>query len=304
MHGLLLIDKPAGLTSHDIVRLVRRVYQTRKVGHAGTLDPLATGVLVVAVGDGTKILQFLLANNKSYLARLMLGITTDTLDATGSVLQTRALPSECSRRLEEICQPFRGDILQIPPMFSALKVNGVPLYKLARKGEQIDRQPRPVTIDRLEIVSQNLPEVGIEVDCSKGTYIRSLIGDIGEALGCGAHMTALRRLKSGRFGLEDCITVEQLKTQPAGFGLKSIDQAIAEFPLVKVVGNAAEALGYGIPPQRNETACAGRLTEGDLVRLHNPEGLAAIGRYDATRSKEKRGDFELIRVFCQPQKAD
>ena len=296
MHGILLIDKPAGLTSHDVVQQVRRLCGTRKVGHAGTLDPMATGVLVVAVGDGTKILQFLHADNKSYRATFRLGLTTDTLDITGEVLQERALPSDCPERLTQVCAGFRGEIEQVPPMFSALKKNGVPLYKLARKGEEVERKARPVTIERLEITAIDLPYVTIEVDCSKGTYIRSLIDDIGAALGCGACLTALRRLRSGRFRLEDCLDWQQIQ-QASPSGMVSLPEALGDLAAVQVIESATVTLAHGIPPTLEEVEGALQLEVGELVRITSHGQLAAIGRFDPSRSEEKRGDFKLIRVF-------
>lgn len=286
------------MTSHDVVRLVRRFCKTRKVGHAGTLDPLATGVLLVAVGDGTKILQFLSADNKSYRAVLKLGVTTDTLDSEGQVLQERPVPVDCSDRLESICDQFRGDIQQIPPMFSALKKNGVPLYKLARQGEMIEREARPVTISRLEIVELDLPLMTIDVDCSKGTYIRSLIADIGEALGCGAHLTGLRRTQSGPFQIADCIPLEQLQstTEPRS-KLLSLDEALSNYPAVQVASEVVRALHCGVPPAAEKTDAGEDLSDGQLVRLRTAQSLVAMARFAPQRLKEKRGDFELIRVF-------
>lgn len=302
MHGILLIDKPEGMTSHDVVRQVRRACRTRKVGHAGTLDPLATGVLAVAVGDGTKILQFLVADSKSYRATFRLGITTDTLDADGTVLSQCALPEGCRDELPRVCNAFRGMILQTPPMFSALKKNGVPLYKLARKGEQVEREPRPVTIERLEIVAVDLPDVTIEVDCSKGTYIRSLISDIGDALGCGAHLTALRRLRSGRFRVEDCLKLDDLQHEMLPAGMLSLDEALQNLPLLQVAEVAAKALQNGVPPELTEVSGKGTPGEGQLVRLQAAGRLTAVARFAPTREREKRGDFELVRVFVTPEK--
>ena len=300
MHGILLIDKPAGLTSHDVVRQVRRICRTRKVGHAGTLDPLATGVLAIAIGDGTKILQFLFADDKSYRADFRLGVSTDTLDADGDVIAQRPLPDDCQNRLETVLEQFRGHIEQVPPMYSALKKNGVPLYKLARQGETIERQARPVTIDRLTLLQVALPDVTIEVDCSKGTYIRSLVSDIGEALGCGAHLTALRRLASGQFHLADCISLERLQ-QAVDAGdasvILSLDRALQHFPAVQLGAEAAGALRHGVPPELCDTSAAAPLKDGQLVRLQVGGDLAAVARFAPTRSKEKRGDFELLRVF-------
>ena len=298
MHGLLLIDKAAGMTSHDVVRKVRRLYHTRKVGHAGTLDPLATGVLPVAIGDGTKILQFLLAENKSYRATFKLGTTTDTLDAEGQVLLERPVPEFTTAELENVCVEFRGEIEQMPPMFSALKKDGVPLYKLARQGKTVDRELRQVTISRLDLICHDLQTVTIEVDCSKGTYIRTLVSDIGEQLGCGAHLTALRRLRSGDFPIEECQTLDELQLleEPTS-ALLSLDEALRNLPAVQLNESAADALIFGIPPELSQVRTEKVPNSGGLIRLQIDHKIAAIARYAPLRSKEKRGDFELIRVF-------
>lgn len=286
------------MSSHDVVRHVRRICRTRKVGHAGTLDPLATGVLPVAVGDGTKILQFLFVDNKSYRATFRLGITTDTLDAEGQVLSEMTVPDFTAADLEEACVQFRGDILQVPPMFSALKKNGVPLYKLARAGQVVEREARPVTISSLVLVAIDLPFVTIEVDCSKGTYIRTLIADIGDKLGCGAHMTDLRRTRSGSFALAECVTLEQLQGATGELpGLLSLNEALAIYPEVCVGTEAVAALRCGVPPELGQTVPSIDLSDGQLVRLLIGENLAAMARYAPRRMKEKRGDFELVRVF-------
>jgi len=286
------------MSSHDVVRQVRRVCRTRKVGHAGTLDPLATGVLPVAVNDGTKILQFLFADNKSYRATLKLGITTDTLDSEGQVLQQQEVPPLAAEQLESVCEKFRGNIMQVPPMYSALKKNGVPLYKLAREGKEVEREARPVTIKKLAIINIDLPFVTIDVDCSKGTYIRTLIDDIGKQLNCGAHMTALRRTHSGIFDIADCVTLEQLQAAEDGLpGLLSLDAALAEHPAVAVKDEAVCALRCGVPPALGQVDSAVDISEGQLVRLQVAGSLAAMARFAPQRNKEKRGDFELIRVF-------
>ncbi len=299
MHGLLLVDKPAGMTSHDVVRQVRRICHTRKVGHAGTLDPMATGVLPVAVGDGTKILQFLLADDKSYRATLQLGITTDTLDAEGKVLQERSVPDDAVARLERACPQYRGEIEQVPPMYSALKKNGVPLYELARRGETVERETRKVRIDRLEIIEHSGAQVTIEVDCSKGTYIRTLAADLGEEIGCGAHLIALRRLRCGFFPIADCTSLDVLKQHVGEVppGLLSLDQALANYPAVTLDAQAEKALKCGVPPQFSQCVSGVELVEGQLVRLQAAGALAAMARFAPQRQQEKRGDFELVRVF-------
>jgi len=286
------------MTSHDVVRQIRRIFHTRKVGHAGTLDPLATGVLPVALGDGTKILQFLLAENKSYRATFKLGTTTNTLDAEGEILEERQIPEITEEVLQTVLDCYRGEIEQLPPMFSALKKDGVPLYKLAREGKTVERELRRVTIDRLELIHHTTDRVTIEVDCSKGTYIRTLASDIGEQLGCGAHLIELQRIQSGDFTIDECHTLDELRDleQPSD-ALVSLDAALRSFPAVKLDDTAASALCYGIPPQLGQTKFAGDLTDGQLVRLQIDEKLAAVGRYAPLRTKEKRGDFELIRVF-------
>lgn len=298
MHGLLLIDKPAGITSHDVVRRVRHIFKTRKVGHGGTLDPLATGVLPVAIGDGTKILQFLLAENKSYRATFRLGITTDTFDAEGAVLLERTVPQLARTEFEAICAEFKGEIEQLPPMFSALKKDGVPLYKLARQGKTVPREMRQVTISRLDLIDFNPESITIEVDCSKGTYIRALVNDIGERLGCGAHLTALRRLKSGEFSIDECLTLDELQQlESPSSALYSLDEALRNFPAVQLNSAAANSLEFGIPPEMSQIVTETDLSSGQVIRLQIENKLAAIARYMPLRSKEKRGDFELIKVF-------
>ena len=286
------------MTSHDVVRKVRRICKTRKVGHGGTLDPLATGVLPVAIGDGTKILQFLLAEDKSYRATFKLGITTDTFDSEGQILLERPVPEFTSADLETVCAEFRGDIEQLPPMFSALKKDGVPLYKLARQGKTVARELRQVTISRLDLIHNDLQTVTIEVDCSKGTYIRTLISDIGERLGCGAHLTALRRLQSGEFSIDECLTLEELQQmeEPSSV-LYSLDEALRNYPVVQLDAAAAAALKFGIPPEAHQVVAMEELISGNLIRLQVENRLTAIARYAPLRTKETRGDFELIRVF-------
>jgi tRNA pseudouridine55 synthase len=298
MHGLILIDKSAGMSSHDVVRRIRRLFKTRKVGHAGTLDPMATGVLPIAIGDGTKILQFLLNDEKSYRARLQFGVTTDTYDSDGQVLLRRHVPAMDMAALELLCQQFRGEIMQIPPMYSALKKDGVPLYKLARRGETVDREARQVNITRLELIELEGDSLTIEVDCSKGTYIRSLIYDIGEKFGCGAHMTALQRTVSAGFALSECYTLEALEAlEDPQQKLISVEEAVRAYPQVEITAEAAQRLHCGVPPVAAEALELEGLSDAQLVRLCYQGKLMAMVRYAPQRLKEKRGDFELVRVF-------
>lgn len=210
--GVLLVNKHEGVTSHDIVNKIRRLYGTKKVGHTGTLDPLATGVLPILIGRSAKASEYLLSENKEYVAHLRLGLTTDTEDITGKVLTTsESIPTK--GEFFEACRHFEGEITQIPPMYSALKVNGQKLVDLARQGIEIERQGRKITI--YSIIPEEVSEIEgiyrIRVACSKGTYIRTLCADIGAFLGCGATMTQLERTVSGNFKIEDTYTIEQLE---------------------------------------------------------------------------------------------
>lgn len=300
MHGLLLIDKPAGMTSHDVVRRVRRIFQTRKVGHAGTLDPLATGVLPVALGEGTKLLQFLLAEDKAYRATMRLGISTDTLDAEGAVTSERALPEDVVALLMHNLPRFRGHIEQIPPMYSALKRDGVPLYKLARAGQVVERAPRPVEIMQLELVETSLPDLILEVECSKGTYIRTLCADLGEALGCGAHLTALRRLRTGRYSINQCLPLSDLEDPAAALKSRaflSIDDTLFYYPSVEPVEQAVARLRNGIPPSSDELMAPPAIPAGSLVRITSGGRLLAMARYAPGSDGGRPGDFDLLRVF-------
>jgi tRNA pseudouridine55 synthase len=211
LDGILNIDKPRGKTSFSIVALVKRLSRERRVGHAGTLDPEATGVLPVCLGQGTRIVEFLVDTTKTYHARIEMGVATDTYDGSGQITQ-RKDPSGINRRqIESALEKFRGSIRQIPPMYSAVKHHGQPLYKLARAGINIERESRPATIHRLELITWQPPVATLEVECGKGTYIRSLANDLGQSLGCGAHLQSLIRTRCGLFDIKDAIPVPKLK---------------------------------------------------------------------------------------------
>lgn len=209
MNGILLVDKPSGITAFSLVARLRRILGVRKIGHAGTLDPFATGVMVMLIGrDYTKLSDKLLTADKEYTARMLLGVATDTYDCDGTI----ASQSEHIPTLEEISQAalsFQGEIDQVPPMFSAKKINGQKLCDLARKGKTVERKPVKVRVD-LKIIAYNYPYLDIQVSCSKGTYIRSIAHDLGAQLGCGAHLSALRRIRSGQFTIDACIDGELL----------------------------------------------------------------------------------------------
>jgi tRNA pseudouridine55 synthase len=214
--GVLLVDKAAGMTSHDVVALVRRRLQIRKVGHCGTLDPLATGLLLLTLGRGTKIQDLLMAEDKEYSGTMMLGVITTTQDKDGEVIERHEVPRLEEKTIRAAFEKFRGDFYQTPPMVSAIKQAGVPLYKLARQGKTVEREPRFVHIYRYSIDRVRLPEIDFTVVCSKGFYVRTYAHDIGAELGCGAHLYSLRRVKSGRFNVASAITVDEIKNaEPA-----------------------------------------------------------------------------------------
>ena len=212
--GVLLVDKAAGMTSHDVVAITRRALNTKKVGHCGTLDPLATGLLLITIGRGTKIQDLLMSEDKEYAGTLELGKTTASQDADGVVTETRPVPELAREQIDAAFAKFHGDFYQMPPMVSAIKKDGVPLYKLARQGKEVVREPRFVHVYAHEIQAVRLPEIDFRVVCSKGFYVRTYAHDIGQELGCGAHLKSLRRTKSGRFNVDGAITVQELKTGP------------------------------------------------------------------------------------------
>ncbi|MDB6175270.1 MAG: tRNA pseudouridine synthase [Chthoniobacteraceae bacterium] len=212
--GVLLVDKASGMTSHDVVAIARRSLGTKKVGHCGTLDPLATGMLIVVVGRGTKIQDLLMSEDKEYVGTMRLGIVTDSQDADGQILETRPIPELTRDQINAAFAKFDGDFYQMPPMVSAIKKDGVPLYKLARQGKTVEREPRFVHIYAHEILEVRPDEIDFRVVCSKGFYVRTYAFDIGNELGCGAHLKSLRRTKSGKFNLDPSVTVAELKTEP------------------------------------------------------------------------------------------
>jgi tRNA pseudouridine55 synthase len=212
--GVLLVDKAPGMTSHDVVAITRRALDTKKVGHCGTLDPLATGLLLITVGRGTKIQDLLMSEDKEYVGTLRLGETTDSQDSDGQITETKPVPDVSREQLEAIFLKFHGDFYQTPPMVSAIKKDGVPLYKLARQGKTVEREPRFVHVYAHEIQGVRMPEIDFRVVCSKGFYVRTYAHDIGQELGCGAHLKTLRRTKSGRFSVEGAVTVDELKNGP------------------------------------------------------------------------------------------
>ena len=232
MNGIVIVDKPEGWTSQDVVSKLRGVFQTRRIGHGGTLDPMATGVLPVFVGRATRGVKFFEHAEKTYETVLRLGLTTDTEDITGTVL-TRQDAFVTGEMLEKVLQTFRGDIMQVPPMYSALKINGQKLYDLARKGKEVERQPRPVTIHELQLLGMEADGIRLRVRCSKGTYIRTLCKDIGQALGCGGCMASLRRVQAGEYTVEEAVPLQELihGENPERY-LRPVDSMFRNYPAV------------------------------------------------------------------------
>lgn len=211
LDGVLLVDKDPDMTSHDVVAMVRRALNTKKVGHCGTLDPLATGLLIITVGRGTKIQDLLMSEDKEYVGTMKLGVVTDSQDRQGAVLEEHPVPALSDEQIKAAFDKFRGDFYQMPPMVSAIKKEGVPLYKLARQGKVVEREPRFVHVYGAGILRTELPEIDFRVLCSKGFYVRTYAHDIGAELGCGAHLTELRRTKSGKFRVDGAVTIAELR---------------------------------------------------------------------------------------------
>lgn len=247
MNGIVIVDKPQSWTSQDVTARLRRVFQTRRIGHGGTLDPMATGVLPVFVGRGTRGVEFFEHAEKTYETVLKLGITTDTEDIWGSVL-TQSPVSVTEEQVEAVLSRFRGEIMQVPPMYSALKVNGQKLCDLARKGQQVQRQLRPITIHQLNLLEQGEDTLRLQVRCSKGTYIRTLCKDIGEALGCGGCMQQLRRTSAGEYTIEEAVSLEALleSENPEQF-LRPVDSMFRSYPRVKLTANQEKRCRNGNP---------------------------------------------------------
>ena len=288
MDGVLVVNKPAGWTSHDVVAKARVLLGLSKVGHTGTLDPAATGVLLLCLGKATRIAEYLVPTDKEYRAVLRLGVATDTQDATGAVIARAAgaLPDRAS--IEAVVGRFVGRHRQVPPMYSAVKVQGVPLYKTARAGRTVPRPPREFTVRSLQILSitPTPPTLDITFDvvCSKGTYVRTLCADIGEALGVGGHLAGLERRRVGRFGIEEALTLDDLaalaERETVGTRLYSLAAALEGMPVLTLDPIAAEGVRHGIVvPTTRVVEMEGVWEAGACVRLQAPDGrLLAIGK--------------------------
>lgn len=291
MDGILVIDKPAGLTSHDVVNKVRRLISSKKVGHAGTLDPFATGVLVLGFNQGTKALNFLKEDDKEYEATLRLGIETDTLDRDGRILRETPCPDIGDGDMEKILASFIGKQSQLPPKFSAIKKDGVPLYKLARKGVDVEVSPREIEIYGMTIIRLEMPDVSFRVRCSSGTYVRSLARDIGIKAGCGAYLESLRRIRSGRFGIEKAIPMERLKGMGEGWCEAAIGLREAlSLPEVEIDSLKAEMIRMGKEFFLEDLVPGGTVPEG-VFMLTFDKDLVAVAEEGENRK------LRLLRVF-------
>ena len=283
MHGIVVPDKALGGSSNHALQLVKRLFDANKAGHTGALDPLATGVLPLCLGEATKVSQFLLDSDKAYRARIKLGVRTDTADSEGEVIETADAGAVTEAQIKSALTQFEGDIEQVPPMYSALKRDGQPLYKLAREGKTVEREPRAITVYSIELTGfdPQSQELEIEVDCSKGTYIRTIADDLGQIIGCGAHIIALRRLKAGAFTLADSQSLEELEAakQAGGFTaidamLMPMDKAIDTLPAVHLPAYTAQFLKQGQAVQVNKPPADG------LLRLYEDEEFVGIGIID------------------------
>lgn len=317
VNGIVVVDKPAGITSYDVVRWFKGVMPQVKIGYLGTLDPLATGVLPLLLGEGTKLAPFLEAGKKVYEATLHLGVATDTQDREGRVLRSTDVADYdlSPPHIEAVLQHFRGRIMQRPPMYSALKHNGEPLYKLARRGEEAERSLREVEIYELQITEIAPPVLRLHIECSKGTYIRTVAHDIGEELGCGAHLAELRRVRSGPFGLEDALSMDDIEGVAQQGKLKELimplSRAVGFLPAVELgeadalqVRNGQAIRLEGVHHWADENARQGGRQEvpqggqkeGQVVRVVTRKGggLVAVGGVE-----QIQGDFVLrpLRVF-------
>jgi tRNA pseudouridine55 synthase len=251
VHGILLLDKPVGITSNGALQQVKRLYRAAKAGHGGTLDPIASGLLIICLGEATKFSRFLLEANKHYLVTAQLGAKTESGDSEGAVIATNDIPALDADKIEAVLTGFRGPIQQIPSMFSALKHQGKPLYQLARQGISVERAPRTVTIEQLSLCAFTNDTITLEVKASKGTYIRTLVDDIGDALGCGAHVTDLRRLGVGPYTVDRMISLDDLEALPEGEArekcLQPLFSTVADWPAVVLSEAAAFYLVKGQP---------------------------------------------------------
>lgn len=287
-HGMINVYKEKGYTSHDVVARLRGICKQKKIGHTGTLDPDAVGVLPVCLGAATKLCDMLTDKDKEYIAVFRLGIITDTQDISGKVLEENEV-HVTREKAEKVIASFTGDLLQVPPMYSALKVNGKKLYELAREGKEVDRPARPITIYEIDILEENMPEFTIRVKCSKGTYIRTLCHDIGQKLGCGATMVLLKRTRSGIFEEENACTLSQLQSLSEEGRLSEVilpvEKVFENLPRIIVKESALKALLNGNQLKKDEIEAPGnqRVWDSDVRVCSHEEKFFGVYRYDCKR---------------------
>jgi tRNA pseudouridine55 synthase len=305
INGIVVIDKPEGISSFGAVKRIQSLTRVRKAGHTGTLDPLATGVLPICLNEATKIVRFLIDQDKEYSAVMTLGVETDTGDREGRIIKERAVPALSRSEVEKTLKCFIGKISQTPPPFSAKKKNGVPLYRMARKGFRIEVDPVEVTIFDLELRDLRLPHISFDLQCSKGTYIRTLASDIGHKLGCGGHLRALRRTCCGPFKLNRSCSLDQFgenwKAGMPGGGFWSIEEAFEGWPSIVLDGDSLRKVGHGIPLLGSDLSRLGSMTfkKGDFVGLLSSEGrLIAVGK--AIDAPLPEGENNLDRPIVRP----
>jgi tRNA pseudouridine55 synthase len=298
--GIILIDKEEGMTSFDVVKVIRRLLKVKKVGHAGTLDPFATGLLIILLGQGTKLSNYLMAGDKVYQATMRLGVETDTQDLTGRVVKRGLVPEFEPEFIREVARRFVGEIEQVPPLFSAVNYRGKRAYELARKGIKMDLQKRRVEVHSLEITSIDLPDVTMKVTCSRGTYVRSLAADLGRELGPGAHLKSLRRFCSGPFSVEDALSLKKVeylsRDRIVPESIIPLHKALPDMRETKVEGSMAQRIRNGHQPGCDEVAMADLpgSFEG-YMKLVEGEGLVAIAKVHL--SVKNKASLKIMRVF-------
>lgn len=303
MNGFLVVDKPAGLTSHDVVNRLRRITGQKKAGHTGTLDPFATGVLPVALGEATKAIPFLDESVKTYRAVLRFGITTDTQDCTGTIIAERSWQHLVPEETAELISTFVGEQRQQPPMFSALKHNGTPLYKLARQGVTIERKLRDIIIYSIDLEDMSLPDATMTVRCSRGTYIRTIAHDIGEKAGCGAALSMLQRTKSGPFTIEHALSLEQIEALVVAGAIGSrmvpLLGALSTLEEITLSGKGAASVSHGVLPELQDMSNlpTGPLEPGSRVKLTADGKLVAIAEITREINANTSNFMRFLRVF-------
>lgn len=297
--GILIVDKPQGLSSAQLTGRIKRISGIDKIGHSGTLDPMATGVMICGVNQATRIFPFFLDRPKKYAAVLRLGVETDTLDATGKIVATQPFDKVSEAAVRDACRRFEGEINQIPPAYSALKHKGKPLYKYARQGAPVEKPARKVFISGIDIRTIHFPEVQIEVECSSGTYIRTLCADIGRALGCGAHLSALTRTECGGYSIRDALSLEDIASQRSletlAGKLISMSDALPKIPLVVAGEGLVEKIKHGKPLSAADVMPVGDVGFPLLKLIDGNNRLLAVVRRDESSDR-----YNYCCVFCNP----